>query len=314
MLAACYFTKQHIEAVHIKQRDQTRDQMINSMTGFASGELSTDAGDLQWELRTVNHRYLEAQFKLPEGFRKLDPELKDLASQNLLRGKLDASLQFQPSAAQTSRIHINEELAQQVIAQAEQLAGKIKDPEDISPLDILRWPGVLVQDNVDTSELHEPAKQLLSQALETLCAARSREGERIQILLEDRLTQVSELVAGVRERMPVVLENIRNRVKERAEALEARIENDRLEQELVMLAQKMDVAEELDRLDAHVEETRAAFDMEGTVGRRLDFLMQEFNREANTLGSKSADPETTKAAVELKVLIEQMREQIQNVE
>ena len=212
------------------------------------------------------------------------------------------------------RSQINTELAQQLIAHAQTLAGQMDNPGTLTAIDVLRWPGVVAMDAIDTREMYEPTQQLLSEMLDDLCAARTREGARIQTLLEERLDRVSVLVAEVRKRMPSVLENIRVRVKERAESLGARLENDRLEQELVMLAQKMDVAEELDRLDAHIEETRTAFSMDGAVGRRLDFLMQEFNREANTLGSKSADPETTKAAVDLKVLIEQMREQIQNVE
>jgi uncharacterized protein (TIGR00255 family) len=288
--------------------------MINSMTGFASGELTTPAGELQWELRTVNHRYLEAQFKLPEGFRKQEPALKELASGKLQRGKLDANLQFRPSVETATSLNINHELANQVIAKAHEIEAGIDTPGPLAAIDVLRWPGVLAANTLDTSTLYEPAGQLLAETLDSLAATRGREGARIQKLLEDRLTQVSVLVAGVREHMPTVLEKIRNKIRERAETLTAKLDNDRLEQELVMLAQKMDVAEELDRLDAHVEETRAAFDMEGAVGRRLDFLMQEFNREANTLGSKSADPATTKAAVDLKVLIEQMREQVQNVE
>jgi len=288
--------------------------MTNSMTGFASGDCSTEYGDLVWELRTVNHRYLETQFKLPDGFRVLEPMLRDLAAGKLKRGKLDATLQFRPSTQAKSELRINEELAKQVIRQAQMLANDIDNPEPFSGIDVLRWPGVIAEDAIDTTELFQPVQDLLSSSLDSLCAARSREGARIQTMLEDRLEQIALLSEQVRARMPEVLAGIRERVLERARALEARIDDERLEQELVMLAQKMDVAEELDRLDAHVQETRGAFAMEGAIGRRLDFLMQEFNREANTLGSKSADPLTTKAAVDLKVLIEQLREQIQNVE
>ncbi|MGI9289811.1 MAG: YicC/YloC family endoribonuclease [Gammaproteobacteria bacterium] len=288
--------------------------MINSMTGFASAAVSTAAGELSWELRSVNHRYLETQFKLPEGFRSLEPALRDITGNKLLRGKLDASLQFRPAAEAAAKIHINKELADQVIAQARAIENEIHTPGPISAIEVLRWPGVVVEESIDLSDLFEPAKQSLDQALDALREARSSEGARIHKLIEDRLGQISVLVAGVRERMPTVLDGIRRKILERAETLNNKIDNDRLEQELVMLAQKMDVAEELDRLDAHVEETRETFSKEGAVGRKLDFLMQEFNREANTLGSKSADTETTKAAVDLKVLIEQMREQIQNVE
>ena len=288
--------------------------MINSMTGFASGESSTAAGLLSWELRSVNHRYLESQFKLPEGFRSLEPALREIVSSKLLRGKVDANLQFRPSADATAAIHINEELANQVIAQARAIETELHTPGPLSAIDVLRWPGVVVEEAVDVSELFEPVKQLLDDTLGSLGEARASEGKKIHALIEDRLEKISVLVRGVRARMPEVLGGVRKKILERAEILNAKLDNDRLEQELVMLAQKMDVAEELDRLDAHVEETRATFKVDGAVGRKLDFLMQEFNREANTLGSKSADAETTKAAVDLKVLIEQMREQIQNVE
>jgi len=288
--------------------------MTNSMTGFATGDCSTEHGDLVWELRTVNHRYLETQFRLPDGFRTLEPALRDLAASKLKRGKLDATLQFRASADAKAALKINETLAKQVIQQAQQVAMNIDDPEKFSAIDILRWPGVITEDAIDTTELFQPVTDLLGSSLDSLCAARAREGVRIQAMLEERLEQIALLSEQVRTRMPQVLAGIRERVLERARSLEARIDDERLEQELVMLAQKMDVAEELDRIDAHVAETREAFTMEGAIGRRLDFLMQEFNREANTLGSKSADPATTKAAVDLKVLIEQLREQIQNVE
>jgi uncharacterized protein (TIGR00255 family) len=288
--------------------------MINSMTGFASSEQLTANGELQWELRTVNHRYLEAQFKLPDGFRAIESELRELVNAKLKRGKLDATLQFRPVIRAGESLRLNTELAGIVISRAQSLASQIDEPAKFSGLDILRWPGVVTETGIDTSELFEPAKALLAVTLDILCAARAREGARLHTLLEERLQQIAGLSAQVRVRMPEVLAGVRERTRERARALEVRIDEDRLEQELVLLAQKMDVAEELDRLDAHIAEARTTFAMEGAVGRRLDFLMQEFNREANTLGSKSADAETTKAAVDMKVLIEQLREQVQNVE
>lgn len=288
--------------------------MINSMTGFASSEQLTARGELQWELRTVNHRYLEAQFKLPDGFRAIEAELRELVNAKLKRGKLDANLQFRPVIRAGESLQLNSELAGTVISRAQSLASQIDDPAKFSGLDILRWPGVVTETGIDTSELFEPAKALLAATLDILCAARAREGARLHTLLEERLQQIAGLSAQVRVRMPDVLAGMRERTRERARALEVRIDDDRLEQELVLLAQKMDVAEELDRLDTHIAEARTTFGMEGAVGRRLDFLMQEFNREANTLGSKSADAETTKAAVDMKVLIEQLREQVQNVE
>jgi uncharacterized protein (TIGR00255 family) len=288
--------------------------MINSMTGFASGEISAATGVLSWELRSVNHRYLEAQFKLPEGFRPLEPKLRELLNSKLARGKVDVNLQFRPAANATAALELDTALVQQLIEKARQIEDDVHISAPLAAIDILRWPGVIAEQRMEVAELFEPATASLAQALDELSAARASEGARIHATIEARLLQVSELVAQVRAHMPQVLAAIRARLKERAEALSTRIDDDRLEQELVILAQKMDVAEELDRLDAHVAETRATFAVEGAVGRKLDFLMQEFNREANTLGSKSADAETTKAAVDLKVLIEQMREQIQNVE
>jgi uncharacterized protein (TIGR00255 family) len=287
---------------------------INSMTGFASAETGVAAGNLAWELRSVNHRYLEIQLKLPEGFRGVEAAVRDQISGRLLRGKIDAALQFRPSADRVASIAINDQLAAEVIARARELEDKIHTPAPLSAMDVLSWPGVVKEDELDASALFEPAQAALAQALQDLVATRGREGERIHAVLEEKLVQVGELVADVRKRMPEVLENLRLRLQERASTFEVKIDNERLEQEIVMLAQKLDVAEELDRLDAHVEEVRSTFKTQGAIGRKLDFLMQELNREANTLGSKSADPETSRASVELKVLIEQMREQVQNIE
>ncbi len=288
--------------------------MTNSMTGFANEEQKLPQGELAWELRTVNHRFLEVQFKLPEGLRRFERELRELAATKINRGKLDASLQFRPSAGAAAELNINTELARRVIEQAELVNTDISTSSGINPLDILRWPGVIEERSYDVDALLEPAQALLAKALDSLSAARQREGERIEAMLESRLTQISTMVGEVRARLPEVTEAMRQRVAERARSLDARIDPERLEQELVLLAQKLDVAEELDRLDAHVEEARSALATPGPKGRRLDFLMQEFNREANTLGSKSGDPTTSAIAVDLKVLIEQMREQVQNVE
>ena len=288
--------------------------MTYSMTGFANADQKLPQGELAWELRTVNHRFLEVQFKLPEGLRRHERTLRDLVAEKISRGKLDASLQFRPAATAATELNIDSGLAKRVIEQAERIDADIRTSSGINPLDILRWPGVIEERSPDIDALLEPAQELLTKALDSLQAARQREGERIEAMLESRLTQVATMVAEVRARLPEVTEAIRHRVAERARSLDARIDPERLEQELVLLAQKLDVAEELDRLDAHVEETRAALKMQAPIGRRLDFLMQEFNREANTLASKSGDPTTSAIAVDLKVLIEQMREQVQNVE
>ena len=288
--------------------------MIHSMTGFASSEIDTGQGVLLWELRSVNHRYLEMHFKLPDGFRALEPALRDTIAARLRRGKVDANLQFRAPTEAANRLRLDDDIATHVIRQAQQLAEKIDSPAPFSALDVLRWPGVIAEDAIEVRSFYEPATKLLDTALDGLVANRSREGERIQGLLEERLVQINALALAVTKRMPVVLDNIRDRVRERALSLEIKVDAERLEQELVLLAQKMDVAEELDRLQGHVAEAHAAFAMTDAVGRRLDFLMQELNREANTTGSKSVSSEQTQASVEMKVLIEQMREQVQNIE
>jgi len=288
--------------------------VIYSMTGFASGETVVDAGALSWELRTVNHRYLETSFRLPDGFRSLEDRFRKRVGKQLKRGKLDATLQFRPATPVAETLRINQGLADSVIAAASRLATELDQPAPMSGLDVLRWPGVVADDEPDTEALIDPATELLDSTLATLVANRAREGARIQAMLEDRLAQISVLATEVREAAPAAVDAMRLKLRERAAELAVQLEPERLEQELLLLAQKADVAEELDRLDAHVAETRQALGMAGPVGRRLDFLMQELNREANTLGSKSAAAATTKAAVDLKVLIEQLREQVQNIE
>jgi uncharacterized protein (TIGR00255 family) len=288
--------------------------MVYSMTGFANETLKVPQGELSWEVRSVNHRYLEIQFRLPEAFRSLEQGLRQQVSHALKRGKVDLALQFRPDDDTANGLKVNENLATEVVRAARKIQQTLGEEGGIDALDVLRWPGVVEEQRLDTEELATPAAALLEQALTTLKAARGREGEQIEAMLNARLDQISAAVADVRGRLPDVMLGIKDRMAERVQALEARVDAERLEQELAILAQKIDVAEELDRIDAHVLETRAALETTEAIGRRLDFLMQEFNREANTLASKSADPATSAVAVELKVLIEQMREQVQNVE
>ncbi len=288
--------------------------MISSMTGFARVDTEVDAGTLSWEIRSVNHRYLETSFRLPEGFRPIEPELRALVGEKLKRGKLDASLYLKTGDTQETQLELNEALVSEIVRHGNRVGELIGNDGNINPLSLLRWPGVLEPKAVDTESLLQPAANLLAQALDNLAQSRISEGEKINAMLEDRLQQILDIVDTVTARLPEVLENTRTRMKERADAIEQKIDADRLEQELLILAQKQDVAEELDRLKAHVAEIRSILQSEEAVGRRLDFMMQELNREANTLGSKSADALTSKCAVDLKVLIEQMREQVQNVE
>lgn len=287
---------------------------MDSMTGFAREDSETPFGTLTCELRTVNHRYLDVHFRLPEELRAKEIELRQTISLQLKRGKVDCSLHIRRSGGAAAKLEINKELVQQIGARIDEIATLLPATQAVDPVDILRWPGVIEEPEVDTDPLFAAATGLLEQALVALAQMRSSEGQRIAGMLETRCKDILLLAAGVRERMPQVLKAVRTRQQERIDKLDVEADPARLETELALVAQKLDVDEELDRLESHISEIRSALQNKDAVGRRLDFLMQELNREANTLGSKSADAETTKAAVELKVLIEQMREQIQNVE
>jgi uncharacterized protein (TIGR00255 family) len=289
--------------------------MIRSMTGFARSETATPQGQLLWELRSVNHRYLEATIKLPDGFRAIEPDARALVGRHLRRGKLDGSLSLRVGGERALHAKLNPELARDVIGHARSLAVAIEDAAPIDPMDVLRWPGVLQEQETSLDALHPVALAALEAALADLAASRAREGARLHELLESRCAEILARIAAVRARLPVVLVAMREKLAERVKGLVATVDPERLEQEIVLLAQKTDVAEELDRLEGHVAEFRATMTKKDeAAGRRLDFLLQEFNREANTLASKSQDAETTRHAVDLKVLIEQMREQVQNVE
>ena len=290
--------------------------MIRSMTGFARSESQSPQGQLLWELRSVNHRFLESQVKLPEGFRALEPEARQLIAKHVRRGKVDATLTLRTANERAIRATLNPELARELIAHARTIAAEIGKTAPLDPVDILRWPGVLSEEEAASVEdIHPLALQGLERAVAELSASRDREGARLAELLETRCAEILVRIAAVRTRLPAVLSAIRDKLTERVKSLVATVDNDRLEMELALIAQKLDVSEELDRLSGHVAEFRATMNKKDeAAGRRLDFLLQEFNREANTLGSKSADAETTRQAVDLKVLIEQMREQVQNVE
>jgi uncharacterized protein (TIGR00255 family) len=290
--------------------------MIRSMTAFARSEEQTDWGVLVWELRSVNHRYLEISLRMPEEFRALETKVRELLQKRLGRGKVDCGLRFR-SAAKTAaepEILINEPLVLELLKACEQVEDWMVNPARVTALDILKWPGAILEPETDLAPLHESALKQLDAAVDELITSREAEGQRIQAMIEQRCASISEIVKQVRERRPEVMSALREKLLLRIRDLEVEADPQRLEQELAMIAQKLDVDEELDRLDSHLVEVADVFRREEPVGRRLDFLMQEFNRESNTLGSKSQDSETTKAAVDLKVLIEQMREQVQNIE
>lgn len=288
--------------------------MIQSMTGFARREARGPYGRLTWELRSVNHRFLEIGMRLPEEFRALEGNIRERISARLGRGKVDVALRWDREDASEIRLAVNEAMVRQLRDVHGRVARLLGNEKELNPLDLMRWPGVIREEEQDPGPLHTAALELLDAALGDLVQTRSEEGERIAALIADRAAAVGEIVKVVRVRIPEVKARLRARLDARLEEVTAEPDADRLEQEIVYQAQRMDVDEELDRLQSHVTELQNVLKRDEPVGRRLDFLMQEFNRESNTLGSKSQDAETTKASVELKVLIEQMREQIQNIE
>jgi len=288
--------------------------MIASLTAYGRLEGSGEWGQAVWEIRTVNHRYLELSIRLPEDLRMLENVFRDRIAGSLKRGKVDCALRFEAGDSAACELPVNASLAQKLIQSAKSLQATITDPAPISALDILGWPGVIDRAALDPEQIREPLLQLLDCVLAIVVETRLREGAKIHGLIMERCTMAAAIVTGVRRKLPVIVSNLREKLLNRARELSTELDHDRLEQEMLLLAQKMDIAEELDRLDAHIGEVKRALDDTNPVGRRLDFLMQEMNREANTLGAKSAHLDTSNASVELKVLIEQMREQIQNIE
>ena len=287
--------------------------MPSSMTAFARHSIECHWGTAAWEIRSVNHRYLETGFRMPETVRDLEATLRELTRKHLQRGKVDCTLQLN-IAKQSGEVAINQPLAEQYIAASEQLARLMADPAKISPLDILRWPGVLSEPEIDREELKNTLLRLFEETLDQLVEGRRREGEKLGELVEKRLDGIAVQLATVRSRLPELLAAQRQKLIDRLQEVSTDLDQNRLEQELVLIAQRADVDEELDRLDTHLGEIRRVLQRQEPIGRRLDFLMQELNREANTLSSKAIATDTTNAAIELKVLIEQMREQIQNIE
>jgi uncharacterized protein (TIGR00255 family) len=284
------------------------------MTGFARESAETELGTLTWEIRAVNHRYLDVQFKLPEELRAKEQAFRQQASGALGRGKVECAFYFRRAVNEDNDLCIDTDLVELIGNRISDLTAKLPNVAAVNPIDILRWPGVVQQPEIDVEPLFAGAGQLFDKALAAIDEMRASEGKRIAEMLEARCTDIESIAQSVRARMPDVLAAVRNKQQERIDALDVEADPARLEVELALLATKLDVDEELDRLESHLVEIRDAIAADKPVGRRLDFLMQELNREANTLASKSADTETTRAAVDLKVLVEQMREQIQNVE
>ena len=288
--------------------------MLKSMTAFSRQEAVSSFGTTVWEIRSVNHRYLDLSIRLPEDLRSIESQVREQLNARLSRGKVEASLRFKPAADMGGEIVVNEALARQITDAAGEVQGLLGDSQPLSAMEVLRWPGVVSQAETDLGPLQKEVLSLLSVTIDDYLATRGREGEKTAGMLRERCDGIEQIVAKVKDLRPQALERQRAKLISRIEDLKTEHDNNRLEQELVYVAQRLDVDEELDRLTAHISELRDILERDEPVGRRLDFLVQEFNREANTLGSKSADAGTTSLSVDLKVLIEQMREQIQNIE
>ncbi len=288
--------------------------MILSMTAFARSERESEFGNLRWELRSVNHRYLDVSVRLPEALRVLEFKVRERVSGQLRRGKVECGLRFHPAVQQSRAFAIDTQLVERLAGAVDEIADLMTNPAPTSPLEILNWPGVMQTEETDLEPLYEIALTELDEALQDMLASRAREGDKLKVLILQRCAAIDGLVAKMVTHLPALREQLKQRLESRLGELQETLDPGRLEQEIVIQVQKMDVDEELDRLTAHVQEVRHILERDEPVGRRLDFLMQELNREANTLGSKSTDTEVTRTSVDLKVLIEQIREQIQNIE
>jgi uncharacterized protein (TIGR00255 family) len=288
--------------------------MIRSMTAYAGNE--TEIGDLtiNCELRSVNHRYCDINIKLPDRLRFIEADLRSIIAARINRGKIECSLSYKKQVKDGQGFNVNIDAVTALLAATDQIEEHMLAPLSFSALDVLAFPGIQQEPDADKTRLNEGITHLVKQTLTQLLEVREREGAQLKVLIEERCLKTQGFIQSASQRIPQVLLLIRNKLKDRITELVAQPDFDRLEQELVILAQKLDISEEMDRLDTHITEVLRALNQKEPVGRRLDFLMQELNREANTLGSKSTDKEMTQIAIELKVLIEQMREQIQNIE
>lgn len=287
--------------------------MIYSMTAFAHLEIKKEWGNAVWEIRSVNQRFLETYFRLPEAFRHLEMGLRERLRNSLTRGKVECSLRIELAQASNNKIALNNDYAEQVITSLKTLQS-IAGEGEINLVDVLRYPGVVDTQSQDLDQIAQDLLAGFEQILTDFIAMRGREGANLQAIIQQRLDSIAEIAQSVQNQMPEVLQWQKDRLQQRFEELNLQLDLQRLEQEMVLTAQRVDVAEELDRLQLHVKETSSILKKGGAVGRKLDFMMQELNRESNTLASKSINADITNSAVELKVLIEQMREQIQNLE
>ena len=288
--------------------------MISSMTAYARKEINQSWGTASWELRSVNQRYLETYIRMPEQFRSLEPIIRERLRGRLTRGKIECNLRFElDPASQHQELSLNEDLARQVLSAVNWIKTEYKSG-DVNPIDVLRWPGVLSAKEQNLDSISQEILALLDEAINELITVREREGEVLRDLIIQRLDSITTEVEKIRQWMPQILEWQKERLQNKLAEANIELDKSRLEQEIVLMAQRIDVAEELDRLMTHVKETYVILKKNEAVGRRLDFMMQEFNRESNTIASKSINADVTASAIELKVLIEQIREQVQNIE
>lgn len=290
----------------------------NSMTAFAKTHESGDNGQFSWEIRSVNQRYLEINPRLPDAFKYLENDLRNLIKKQISRGKLDISLSYENPANKLG-MQVNMDVLNPLVEAINQVQQTMPEATQVNPLDVLQWPGVIQQETSSEQQktIDQAILNKLSEAIQLLCAHRNREGQALAQLILDRCEQIKQQLDHIQPQLPIILDQHTTKLKERIQTLTEQVDEQRFHQEVAMLAQKIDVAEEIDRLRTHLKEVEYILSNESEnkpIGRRLDFLMQELNREANTLGSKSVDPLTSQASVELKVLIEQMREQVQNIE
>lgn len=287
---------------------------LKSMTAYARGHSTDEACSLEWEIRSVNHRYLDISMHLPNALQNHQNDFKEYIRQLLKRGKLDVRLSYTSLSKDTHAININEPQVQALLTAHHQIETLSQQPHSLSMIDILNWPGVIQTPQHDIEGISKQAQQLLEQTIHDLIETRQREGQHLSNFIAQRCDEIEAIVVTINARRKEVLAALREKVLKRISDLDLTVDESRLEQELVIQAQRLDVMEEIDRLGAHIQEVRLVLQRKDAVGRRLDFLMQELNREVNTLGSKSNDASTTQAVVDLKVLVEQMREQIQNIE
>jgi uncharacterized protein (TIGR00255 family) len=284
------------------------------MTAYGRVENSDNQNSISCEIRSINHRYSEISIRLPDELRPLEQKIRNHISDKIKRGKIECNIRIEQQDAYNEALSINKDLLKNIIEVAEKINSNLSTSTSLNSLDLLRWPGVLRKKTLDVKKIDKLLFKLVDEAIDIVIDTRQREGKKIKKMITDRCSKIKKIINDVRKKMPTILKSFRKKLTDRVQEISSELDNERFEQELLYISQKMDIEEEIDRLNAHIDEVIRVVDQKGPIGRRLDFLMQEMNRESNTLGSKSYHIKTSNASVELKVLVEQMREQIQNIE